>query len=63
MIGQLQEKIRPVAQGVERPVGLFPATGLGAQKKFNFELLLGSVLTLELRAPQEELWEIGMNDG
>ena len=26
--GQLQEKIRPVAQGVERPVGFFPATGL-----------------------------------
>ena len=26
--GQLQEKIRPVTQGVERPVRFFPATGL-----------------------------------
>ena len=25
---QLQENIRPVAQGVKRPVGFFPATGL-----------------------------------
>ena len=25
---QLQEKIRPVAQGVERPIGFFPAADL-----------------------------------
>ena len=28
VLSQLQGKIRPVTQGVERPVGFFPATGL-----------------------------------
>ena len=28
--GQLKEKIRPVAQGIELPVGFFPATGLNS---------------------------------
>ena len=40
LLSQLQEKIRPVAQGVERPVGLFPATGLLFDTKITVELII-----------------------